>query len=58
MDDQGNIDKFKVRLGAQGFTQIEGVNYHETYSPVVKMPTIRILLAIVAINDLKCHQLM
>ena len=57
IDDEGNVDKYKVRLVAQGFSQVEGVNYYETYSPVVKMPTIRIFFAIVAINDLLCHQL-
>jgi hypothetical protein len=42
----GFIDRFKARLVAQGFTQIDGVDYLETFSPTVRSESLRILLAV------------
>ena len=42
----GEIDKYKARLVARGFTQIYGVDYFETYSPVARLASFRLLMAI------------
>ena len=45
LNSDGSIDKFKARLVVRGFQQIEGVNYHQTNSPVVGYHTLRVLVS-------------
>lgn len=49
--------KFKSRLVARGFSQEYGVNYFDTYAPVVKSSSVRMLMAIAARCNLKVQQI-
>ncbi|KYG40745.1 hypothetical protein M433DRAFT_31774, partial [Acidomyces richmondensis BFW] len=49
--------KYKARLCARGFTQQYGVDYFDTFAPVVRMESMRMLLAYAAVEDLEVHQM-
>ncbi|GJS93475.1 zinc finger, CCHC-type containing protein [Tanacetum coccineum] len=53
----GTIDKVKARLVIQGFRQKEGIDYFDTYAPVARITTIRLLLALAAIHNLVIYQM-
>jgi hypothetical protein len=53
----GSIQKYKARVVAQGFTQIEGIDYDETFAPVAKLASLRAILAIAAERNLELHQM-
>ena len=53
----GHIDRYKARLVAQGYTQRKGADYDETFSPVIRMESVRTVVGLAVQNGLKLHQL-
>ena len=49
--------RHKARLVARGFSQVYGQDYFETYAPVARLTSIRVLLAIAARHRLQVHQM-
>lgn len=56
-DMDGNLHTFKARLVAKGYTQTQGIDYEETFSPVVNIKSLRILIAIAAYYDYEIWQM-
>ncbi|XP_024039375.1 uncharacterized protein LOC112098012 [Citrus clementina] len=52
----GSVAKYKARLVAKGFQQIMGVNCFETFSPVIKPATVRVILSLAVMNQWKIRQ--
>ena len=53
----GSIDKYKARLVIKGYKQIEGLDYFDTYYPVMRINSMRMMLAIAALRNLEVHQM-
>ncbi|GJY59755.1 retrovirus-related pol polyprotein from transposon TNT 1-94 [Tanacetum coccineum] len=57
LDENGVVTRNKARLVAQGYNQQEGIDYDETYAPVARLESIRILLAYACALDFKLYQM-
>ncbi|GJW27636.1 retrovirus-related pol polyprotein from transposon TNT 1-94 [Tanacetum coccineum] len=57
LDENGVVSRNKTRLVAQGYNQQEGIDYNETYTPVARLESIRILLAYACALDFKLFQM-
>jgi hypothetical protein len=53
----GSIEKYKARFVAREFSQVEGVNYDETFALVARYPSIRVVISIATEMGWKIHQM-
>ena len=53
----GSIDKYKARLVIKGYKQIKGLDYFDTYSPVMRINSIRMMLVFSDMRNLEVHQM-
>ena len=56
-DEDGEIIRNKSRLVAQGYTQVKGVDFNESFAPVARLESIRILMSIACTMNIKLYQM-
>ena len=53
----GSIEKYKARLVAKGYKQSKDVNYVDTFTPMTRIASIKVLIALASIHNLVIHQM-
>ena len=53
----GSVERLRTKLVAKGFSQVEGIDYNETFAPVAKMNSIRLVLSLAALHNWEFHQM-
>jgi hypothetical protein len=53
----GSVEKYKARFVARGFSQVEGIDYEETFAPVARYTSIRTIIALTASMGWELHQM-
>ena len=56
-DAKGQVERYKARLVAKGYSEREGIDFKETFSPVSTIDSLRIIMAIMVHFDLELHQM-
>jgi len=57
LNEKGEVEKYKAILVAKVFSQYLGVDYHETFTPIARLDTIRVVLSITTQNRWKFYQM-
>ena len=53
----GSVERLKARLVAKGFSQVEGIDYNETFAPIAKMNSIFLVLSLASLHNWEFHQM-
>jgi hypothetical protein len=57
LNEDGQVTKKKARLVCKGYTQVEGIDFEEIFSPVARMEAIRLILDYECSNNIKVYQM-
>ena len=57
LGEHGEVERYKARLVAQGYSQRPGIDYEETFSPVVRFESVRSVIALAIHGNMKLHQM-
>ena len=57
LNEKGEVVRYKARWVAKGYSQVYGQDYHETFAPVVKYKSLRIILTLATLYDMDIHQM-
>ena len=57
LGEHGQVERYKAHLVAQGYSQRPGIDYEETFSPVVRFESVRSVMALAVHGNMKLHQM-